>query len=1162
MMAAPSVSMYGAHPGDDVLKRNRSASFNESFPDSPIIIDMGSPYMARGGQQNSYLNGNQARVLDILQLNDGTYLFMVRGITGWAGTITFADGQVMRGGDTALIHMNEDFENVSWKVFNHYVWSGTQTPDRLTTEWRNGPRAFVQIDESTIAMSGVLGYESYQYASIDSMNSTVWGESFFVAKVNLSDFSIVDYTLLPAAIQASATSNDCRMSGYQEMSFIDNKIMISFNLHHGGGGTCPGMWIPNGSGTHYSVSTSSLSSRSTNLFVTLDENLSFLRSTEVPSPHEDDMGPVFLGDGTAVVFTQRDPNTGTEHDLSFIGLNDTSWTTVNHPCGEYDGDAMPFNSTVVMWSCDNATSLRIFFFDVSTQVTSSIVVGTHDCGEDAAMNRGAYSLTPELLLTAYSGPPDCVIYISGNATASNAVRMFVTNLTTGQGNFGPALPTGVSSYSFTTGTPGNDAYSLGSGNLVRPVVSQGSSLLLLDGQRQFIYARVFEIDTDADYRPDRIDSFPSDPTQWMDADGDGYGDNPLGNEPDDCVNDAGNSSQDRQGCPDHDGDGWSNEGDPFPTDATQYSDLDGDGFGDNSSGMKPDACPSTFGESSRDRYGCPDRDFDGWSDAVDAFPDDSSQWADRDGDGYGDNANGLTPDGCPDEVGNSTEDRFGCPDSDGDGWSDAGDALPSEPTQWSDRDGDGWGDDESGNLNDTFPLDSTQWADRDGDGFGDNEFGNNGDACPDVWGISTVDRNGCPDRDDDGVSDLNDAFPDDPTRWQDTDGDGVEDSLDEFPFDPTQDRDRDGDGFGDNDRGSNADKFPDDPSQWSDIDGDGYGDNQTGNNSDEFIADPTQWSDSDGDGFGDNSFGRNSDAFPNDPTQWEDQDGDGYGDNLSGNDPDPYLFDFDNDGYNDSIDPLPMLASPGDIDNDGCPDEEDAFLTDFRECRDFDGDGIGDNADPDDDNDGWADTDEVRQDTDPFDASDYPVDVFQLMVPGTAIGLDGWDLIGIFGGFPIFAWILFGFITRNSRAGRFEAQLKAASSKKELEAIALKSEYALMIRLIGAHQGIRLERLRAELDDDLENPELFADSVGEDQTDVVEQEMAEADQPLGEAPKAPPAAIVAEGLMSGADSPSASPPPTSSVGIVGQDGYEWLEQGGATWYRPANSGFEWLRWND
>jgi hypothetical protein len=308
--------------------------------------------------------------------------------------------------------------------------------------------------------------------------------------------------------------------------------------------------------------------------------------------------------------------------------------------------------------------------------------------------------------------------------------------------------------------------------------------------------------------------------------------------------------------------------------------------------------------------------------------------------------------------------------------------------------------------------------------------------------------------------------------------------------------------------------------------------------------------------------------FPDNPTQWIDQDADGLGDNLSGIDADPYLFDFDNDGYNDSIDILPKLASPGDHDNDGCLDEVDAFPLDYRECSDFDGDGDGDNADTDDDNDGWTDTDEIREDTDPFDASDYPIVAFQLMVPGTTIGLDGWDLIGIFGGVPLFAWIAFGFVTRNSRCRKYEDMLKGASTKKELDDIALKSEYSLMIRLLGPHQGIRLERLRAELDDALAGeihhvPEILEpEDITEDQTDVVEQEMAEADQPLGEAPEAPPAAIVAEGLTSGADSPSASPPPASSVGIVGQDGYEWLQQGGATWYRPANSGFEWLRWND
>ena len=42
--------------------------------------------------------------------------------------------------------------------------------------------------------------------------------------------------------------------------------------------------------------------------------------------------------------------------------------------------------------------------------------------------------------------------------------------------------------------------------------------------------------------------------------------------------------------------------------------------------------------------------------------------------------------------GNSTEDRFGCPDADGDGWSDEGDLWPADPEQWADMDMDGYGD--------------------------------------------------------------------------------------------------------------------------------------------------------------------------------------------------------------------------------------------------------------------------------------------------------------------------------------------------------------------------------------------------------------------------------------------------------------------------------------
>ena len=94
-----------------------------------------------------------------------------------------------------------------------------------------------------------------------------------------------------------------------------------------------------------------------------------------------------------------------------------------------------------------------------------------------------------------------------------------------------------------------------------------------------------------------------------------------------------------------------------------------------------------------------DPDNDGWNSTdqgdgrADAFPDDGTQWNDTDSDGYGDNpAPALHPDICPLVPGNSTEDRFGCPDADGDGWSDDNDWAPSNKEQWVDADNDGYGD--------------------------------------------------------------------------------------------------------------------------------------------------------------------------------------------------------------------------------------------------------------------------------------------------------------------------------------------------------------------------------------------------------------------------------------------------------------------------------------
>ena len=71
----------------------------------------------------------------------------------------------------------------------------------------------------------------------------------------------------------------------------------------------------------------------------------------------------------------------------------------------------------------------------------------------------------------------------------------------------------------------------------------------------------------------------------------------------------------------------------------------------------------------------------------------------------------------------------------------------------------------------------------------------------------------------------------------------------------------------------------------------------------------------------------NLDAFPNDPYETMDSDGDGIGDNAD-------EIDGDNGGDNNS-----------DSDGDGVNDETDAFPNDSSETIDTDGDGIGDNAD-------------------------------------------------------------------------------------------------------------------------------------------------------------------------------------------------------------------------
>ncbi len=128
-----------------------------------------------------------------------------------------------------------------------------------------------------------------------------------------------------------------------------------------------------------------------------------------------------------------------------------------------------------------------------------------------------------------------------------------------------------------------------------------------------------------------------------------------------------------------------------------------------------------------------------------------------------------------DEVGDSTLD--GAVDE-----GDEADESPNSNEKGPDYDGDGIGDeidndDDGDGVNDTydaFPLDSNESADTDMDGIGDN-----------------ADE----DDDGDGVNDTEDAFPLDPSETADFDGDGsgdnvdtdddsdgIEDSVDECPM--------------------------------------------------------------------------------------------------------------------------------------------------------------------------------------------------------------------------------------------------------------------------------------------------------------------------------------------------------------------------------------------
>ena len=267
--------------------------------------------------------------------------------------------------------------------------------------------------------------------------------------------------------------------------------------------------------------------------------------------------------------------------------------------------------------------------------------------------------------------------------------------------------------------------------------------------------------------------------------------------------------------------------------------------------------------------------------------------------------------------------------------------------------------------------------------------------------LRSLNRNA--DDDGDGVINVEDAFPGDPTETQDSDGDGVGDNADAFPNDSSETNDSDGDGVGDN-----ADNTPF---------GDGYRyyrftptklRNDTTANSVQLselsfyvagsrlvnatITNPggnspvneepplandnntqTKWLDlnkgalvyqfSAGILIDSYDFTTANDATERDPVRWVLEgsvDGANWillDDQSNADFPTPTArftsisriiveVDSDEDGVVDSEDAFPNDASETtDTDGDGVGDNADAFPNDPTETADTDGDGFGDNKD-------------------------------------------------------------------------------------------------------------------------------------------------------------------------------------------------------------------------
>ena len=397
-----------------------------------------------------------------------------------------------------------------------------------------------------------------------------------------------------------------------------------------------------------------------------------------------------------------DDNDGTDDDVDAFPLYACAAT-------DTDGDGSPDELTATCASVGTWTNANPG--TAETTIAASGYDWTLDeCGMASSVNTPITVNGVSLLsITAIYGP--CT-YTSDIFTGTvNVTTVTTHNLDiTFASNAATFTMDGGSSFYFTSDATvtGQDADGSVIGTVANPLVADD--------------------DDDDDGVLDASDAFDTDPTESVDTDGDGTGDNADTDDDEDTVLDANEAT----GCTllqDCDSDTYNDSVDTFPLDPTEWADFDGDGIGDNAD---------------------IDDDGDGVSDAYDWAPFNASEWRDFDGDNNGD--------------ANDTDD-------DNDGVLDINDVFPYDASESSDTDSDGVGDN----------MDS----DDDNDGVDDyDSTGAQLDNCRTIVNSNQANNDGdtsgdlCDDDDDnDGTPDALDDYQMNDAADTDTDGDGMPDDF-------------------------------------------------------------------------------------------------------------------------------------------------------------------------------------------------------------------------------------------------------------------------------------------------------------------------------------------------------------------------------------------------